>query len=203
MRVLVVEDEPAIADFIERGLRSEGYAVEVTGGGHDGQRRAMSEDFDLVLLDVMLPGASGLEILESIRRERSALPVILLTARGEVEDKVTGLDTGATDYVTKPFSFDELTARIRAHLRAGPSTEPATLRAADIEVDLLTRRVTRHGQEVSLSTTEFELLVYFLRHPREVVSREQILRAVWGYDFEPRTNIVQVYIGYLRRKLGR
>jgi DNA-binding response OmpR family regulator len=203
MKVLVVEDEPAIADFIERGLRAEGYLVEVATDGDDGARRALSDDFDLVVLDLMLPGTSGLDILDAIRSERTLLPVILLTARDQVEDKVAGLDAGATDYMTKPFSFDELSARIRAHVRAQPAEAPAILRAGGIEADLLTRRVTRGGEESSLSVTEFELLAYLLRHAGEVVSREQILRAVWGYDHEPGTNIVQVYVGYLRRKLGR
>ena len=203
MRVLVVEDEPAIADFIERGLRAEGYRVEVTADGTEGERKALGGDFDLVVLDVMLPGRSGLEVLAAIRRERTALPVILLTARGEIEDKVLGLDAGATDYVTKPFSFEELTARIRAHLRAPLAAEPSTIGAAGIDIDLLTRRVTRNGDAIALSPTEFDLLAYFVRHPGEVLSRERILRSVWGYEFEPRTNIVQVYVGYLRRKLGR
>jgi two-component system, OmpR family, response regulator len=203
MKVLVVEDEPAIADFIERGLRAEGYVVVVATDGAEGERRALDDDFDLVMLDVMLPGRSGLDVLAAIRRERAALPVIMLTARGEIEEKVAGLDTGATDYVTKPFSFEELTARIRAHLRAPRTAEPTTIGAGGIDVDLLARRVTRNGDTVPLSPTEFDLLAYFVRHPGEVLSRERILRSVWGYDFEPRTNIVQVYVGYLRRKLGR
>jgi len=203
MKVLVVEDEPAIADFIERGLRAEGYAVEVASDGAAGEARALADGFDLVVLDLMLPGRSGLEILEAIRESDATLPVILLTARDSVEDKVAGLDAGATDYVTKPFSFEELTARIRAHLRIPFEAEPTRLQAAGIEADLIARRVTRDGKLVALSATEFDLLSYFLRHPGEVISREQLLRAVWGYDFEPETNVVQVYIGYLRRKLGR
>lgn len=203
MRVLVVEDEPAIADFIERGLRAEGYAVEVAVDGVEGERRAVSDDFNLVVLDLMLPGQPGLSVLSAIRRADPLLPVILLTARGEVEDKVAGLDAGATDYVTKPFSFDELTARIRAHLRLPLEAEPTVLRAGGIELDLLGRKVTRAGAAVRLSTTEFELLAYFVRHPDQVLSREQILKGVWGYDLEADTNVVQVYVGYLRRKLGR
>lgn len=202
MRVLVVEDEPAIADFIERGLRAEGYDVQVALDGSEGQRLALTDDLDLVVLDMMLPGVSGLELLESIRRERAALPVIVLTARGEVADKVAGLDAGATDYVTKPFSFDELTARIRAHLRTPAGDGPTTLSAAGIEVDLLTRRVTRDGHAVQLSATEFDLLAYLVRNAGSVLTRAQLLKAVWGYDFEPTTNIVQVYVGYLRRKLA-
>jgi DNA-binding response OmpR family regulator len=203
MRVLVIEDEPAIADFIERGLHAEGYAVEVAADGEEGERLARGDSFDVVVLDLMLPSKGGIEVLEGIRETRPTLPVILLTARDRVEDKVAGLDAGATDYLTKPFSFEELTARIRAHLRLPMGAEATTLRAADIEVDLITRRVVRDGEPVVLSSTEFELLAYLLRHAGEVVSRDQILRSVWGYDFEPGTNVVQVYVGYLRRKLGR
>jgi DNA-binding response OmpR family regulator len=203
MRVLVVEDEPAIADFIERGLRADGYAVEVAGDGIEGERRAVGEDFDLIVLDLMLPGQPGLSVLSAIRRADPLMPVILLTARGEVDDKVAGLDAGATDYVTKPFSFDELTARIRAHLRLPLEAEPTVLSAGGIELDLLGRRVTRDGALVPLSATEFELLRYFVSRPNQVLSREQLLKGVWGYDFETSTNVVQVYVGYLRRKLGR
>ena len=203
MRVLVVEDEPAIADFVERGLRDDGYEVEVATDGPTGEGDALGGGFDLVVLDVMLPGRSGLDVLAAIRAADPLLPVILLTARGEVEDKVAGLDAGATDYVTKPFSFEELSARVRAHLRVPRSGEPTTLRAGGIELDLLTRRVTRDGAGVELSKNEFELLAYLVRHAGNVVSRDQILKAVWGYDFEPETNVVQVYVGYLRRKLAR
>jgi DNA-binding response OmpR family regulator len=203
MRALVIEDEPAIADFIQRGLRTEGYTVEVAADGEEGERLALEDVFDVVVLDLMLPRKGGIEVLEAIRRAHATLPVILLTARDRVEDKVAGLDAGATDYVTKPFSFEELTARIRAHLRLPIDAPPTTLSAADIEADLITRRVIRGGDPVLLSATEFELLAYLLRHAGEVVSREQILKSVWGYDFEPGTNLVQVYVGYLRRKLER
>ncbi len=203
MRVLVVEDEPAISDFVERGLRADGYAVEVAGDGLEGERRALSGDYDLLVLDVMLPGKSGLEVLAAVRQVDPVLPVVLLTARGEVQDRVEGLDAGATDYIAKPFSFDELAARVRAHLRTRTEAEPTTLGVEGIRADLLSRRVVvGEGREVALSGTEFDLLAFFLRNPDHVVSREQILRAVWGYDHEPGTNIVQVYVGYLRRKLG-
>jgi DNA-binding response OmpR family regulator len=201
MRILLIEDEPAIADFIERGLRAEGYSVELATDGVDGERRAIEGDCDLVLLDLMLPRRPGVEVLRAIRRVDPILPVILLTALGQVDDKVVGLDAGATDYLTKPFSFDELTARIRAHLRVPHGTEPTVLAAAGIEADLVSRTVVRDGQAMQLSAKEFDLLVYFMRRPDVVVSREQILREVWGYEFEPGTNIVQVYVGYLRRKL--
>src|SRR5579884_2617953 len=202
MRILVVEDETAIADFVQRGLQAEGYSVAVASDGLDGERQALSGDVALVLLDVMLPGRDGLSVLRNIRREKPELPVIMLTARDAVEDTVAGLDTGATDYVTKPFSFDELTARIRAHLRRPAQAESTVLSAAGIEMDLLSRDVRYAGRSVRLSAREFELLAYFLRHPGQVLSREQILSAVWGYDFDPGTNVVEVYVGYLRRKLS-
>jgi DNA-binding response OmpR family regulator len=197
-----VEDETSIADFVQRGLEGEGYAVTCAYDGEDGERRAMDEEVDLVVLDLMLPGKDGLSVLRSIRVEKPALPVIVLTARDAVEDKVAGLDSGATDYVTKPFSFEELTARVRAHLRRPIQGEPTELDAAGIHMDLISRDVTLEGEPVHLSAREFELLTYFMRHPNQVLSREQILSAVWGYDFDPGTNVVEVYVGYLRRKLA-
>ncbi|MDX6664848.1 MAG: two-component system, OmpR family, response regulator, partial [Solirubrobacteraceae bacterium] len=163
---------------------------------------ALTGRYTFVILDLLLPGRDGLDVLRGIRRTKPALPVIMLTARGEVADKVAGLDAGATDYVTKPFSVEELLARVRAHLRAPEQGEATRLEAAGIVVDLLRRSVTRDGVESQLSAKEFELLAYFLRHPGQVLSREQILSAVWGYDHDPRTNIVEVYVGYLRRKLA-
>jgi len=203
VRILVIEDEPGIVDFLERGLEAEGYSVTCVGDGERGEAIALREDVALVVLDLMLPGKHGLQVLEAIRHEKPMLPVVLLTARDQVRDKVDGLNKGATDYVTKPFSFEELVARIRAHLRV-PSQERATvLTGGDVTVNLLERRVTRSGAEVNLSTREFDLLVYFMRHKNQVLSREQILSAVWGYDFDPGTNVVEVYVGYLRRKLAR
>ncbi|MEA2374893.1 MAG: hypothetical protein QOD53_1356 [Thermoleophilaceae bacterium] len=201
MRILVIEDEPAIADFIDRGLRGDGYSVELAADGVEGERRATEDQFDLVVLDLMLPRRPGVDVLRAIRELDPALPVIVLTALGEVEDRIAGLDAGATDYLSKPFSFEELTARIRAHLRVPRAVEPTVLSVAGIEADLVNRTVTRNGNPVRLSATEFDLLAYFMRNPDAVLSREQILRAVWGYDFEPGTNIVQVYVGYLRRRL--
>jgi DNA-binding response OmpR family regulator len=200
MKILVVEDETAIADFVQRGLEAEGYAVDCAGDGLEGERQALEGKPDLVVLDLMLPGRDGISVLGKIRETKPSLPVIVLTARDTVEDKVAGLDSGATDYVTKPFSFDELTARIRAHLR-DPGAQGTQLEAAGIHVDLLSREVTL-GEAVHLSAREFDLLVYFMRHVGEVLSREQILSAVWGYDFDPGTNVVEVYVGYLRRKLA-
>ncbi len=203
MRILVAEDEAAIADFIDHGLSAEGYAVTVASTGDDALALALSEDFGLVVLDRMLPGRDGIEVLEALRAAKPELGVIMLTARTEVDDRVEALDAGAVDYMTKPFAFDELAARVRAHLRTPRQTQSTRLEALGIELDLLTRRVTRDGVEVALSTKEFDLLAYFLRHPANVLSREQILSAVWGYSHDPGTNIVEVYVSYLRRKLGR
>ncbi|MGK2931589.1 MAG: response regulator transcription factor [Solirubrobacterales bacterium] len=202
MRILVVEDEHAIADFIGRGLESEGYAVTCVGDGIEGEALALTGRFDLLILDWMLPGRSGLEILGSFRKGDRATPVIVLTARSEIEDRVRGLDSGATDYVTKPFAFEELVARVRAHLRQPGQETPSELAASDIHLDLLKRRVTRADREVSLSAKEFDLLAFLMRHPGQVLSREQLLNGVWGYDYDPGTNIVGVYIAYLRKKLA-
>ncbi len=201
MRILIVEDEVGIARFLESALRAEGFATEVAADGDVGERLALNGDYDLVLLDVMLPRRSGLDVLASIRRGRPEVPVIMLTALGEKEDVVAGLDRGADDYVTKPFDLDELLARVRAQLRRPAQRDPTRLEAADIEVDLRTREVSRLGTGVHLTAREFELLVYLMRHPNQVLSREQILNAVWGYDYDPGTNVLSVYINYLRRKL--
>jgi DNA-binding response OmpR family regulator len=202
MRILVVEDEAGIADFVQRGLSAEGHQVEVAGDGLEGERRALANDVDLVILDRLLPGRDGLDVLKAIRAAKPALPVIMLTARGEVADRVAGLDAGATDYVVKPFAFDELAARVRAHLRSPGQATSSRLEGAGIAVDLLSREVARDGVPVALSAKEFELLAHFLRHPNQVLSRAQLLSGVWGYDFDPGTNVVEVYVGYLRRKLA-
>jgi DNA-binding response OmpR family regulator len=202
VRILIIEDEAAIADFLSRGLEAEGYSVTSVGNGEEGEEIARREDVDLVIVDVMLPGKDGFAVLDAIREERAAVPVLVLTARDQVQDKVDGLNKGATDYVTKPFSFDELAARIRAHLRLPTQAEATVLEAGDITVNLLKRRVTRAGAEANLSAREFDLLTYFIRHKGQVLSREQILNSVWGYGFDPGTNVVEVYVGYLRRKLG-
>jgi DNA-binding response OmpR family regulator len=201
MRILVVEDERSIADFIERGLRSEGYAVTCAHDGEAAELEALSGDFGLVLLDVLLPKKNGLEVLKGLRARDAETPVILLTARGEVEHKVEGLDLGANDYIVKPFSFEELLARIRAHLRRPDQSAASGLEAGDITLDFRTRDVKRAGEDVRLTAREFELLAYLMRHPNQVLSRSQILNAVWGYDYDPGTNVLEVYIGYLRRKL--
>jgi DNA-binding response OmpR family regulator len=203
VRVLLVEDEPGIVDFVKRGLEAEGFAVQAALDGIEGERLALSGDFDAIVLDLMLPARSGLEILASLRRVRPSVPVIVLTARGEIDDRVEGLDAGAVDYLVKPFSLAELVARVRAQLRVRSEASASTLRAEGIEVNLIARKVRRGGAAVQLSTTEFELLVYLMRHRGQVRSREEILGAVWGYEHDPATNVVDVYIGYLRRKLAR
>lgn len=202
MRVLVIEDEHMLAGFIRQSLRSAGYAVGVRHDGPAGEAAALTGDFALVLLDLSLPGRDGLDVLASIRSRLPELPVIVLTARSAVEEKVRALDQGATDYVTKPFSFDELLARVRAHLRSPRQAEAAALRVGDISADLRSRRVMRDGHEVTLTAREFQLLVYLMRHPDQVLSRVQILNAVWGFDFDPGTKVLEVYVGYLRRKLS-
>ena len=202
MRILVVEDEPAIAEFVERGLRAEGYSVDRAGDGDEGLRRALTGQYDLVLLDILLPGRDGLEILTAIRGQDRQVPVIMLSALGEIEDRVRGLDRGATDYVVKPFSMEELLARVRAHLRRPHQETADVLEVGDLRLNLRTRRCERDGGEVQLTTREFELLAYLMRHPGQVLSREQILNAVWGFDYEPGTNVLEVYVSYLRAKLG-
>jgi DNA-binding response OmpR family regulator len=199
--ILVIEDEPGIVDFLERGLRAQGFDVITAMDGTTGATAALDQDIDLVVLDLMLPGRSGLDVLGSLHAAKPGLPVIVLTALGEVEHRVAGLDAGAVDYLTKPFSLTELAARIRAQLRAASHAPRTTLSAGDIEVNLITREVRRGGELVRLSTTEFELLSYLMHNRGHVLSREQILRAVWGYEYDPGTNVVDVYIGYLRRKL--
>jgi len=200
--ILVIEDEPGIVDFVKRGLEGEGFPVEAALDGLEGERRALGESFDLIVLDLMLPGRSGMEILGALRQAKLKVPVIALTARGEIEDRVAGLDAGAVDYLVKPFSLAELAARVRAQLRLAMQSPAASLRVGDLEVNLITREVRRAGDQVRLSSTEFDLLVHLIRGRGRVLTREQILSTVWGYEHDPGTNIVDVYIGYLRRKLG-
>ncbi len=204
MRVMLVEDEPLIASFIAKGLAAEGHGVEIVERGDTALDRFAAEAPDLVLLDVMLPGLDGFDVLAAIRAIEPGVPVIMLTARGEVEDRVRGLDLGATDYVVKPFAFAELAARVRAHLRTTGASRPRradTLEAGRVRLDLLRREATAGDETVTLSAREFALLAYLMRHPEQVLSRQQILGGVWGYSFDPRSNIVDVYIGYLRSKL--
>ena len=202
-QVLVIEDEPGIVDFLERGLGSLGFDVIAAADGVSGAELARGEEVDVVVLDLMLPKRSGLDVLAELHATKPELPVIVLTALGEVEARVTGLDAGAVDYLVKPFSLNELAARIRAHLRSQANVPVTKLQVDDLEIDLITREVRRAGELVRLSTTEFELLVYLVRNRGRVLTREQILRTVWGYEHDPETNVVDVYIGYLRRKLRR
>jgi DNA-binding response OmpR family regulator len=200
--IVLIEDEPGIVDFIDRGLRARGFEVRAAMDGNAGLDLALAEQVDLVVLDLMLPRKSGMDVLREVSQQRPGLPVIVLTARGEVEDRVEGLDAGAVDYLVKPFALAELEARIRAQLRSARQAQPTTVRRAGIEIDLLSRSVRRNGESVRLTNTEFDLLAYFMNHPGQVLNRQQILRAVWGYGHDPATNIVDVYIGYLRRKLA-
>jgi DNA-binding response OmpR family regulator len=200
-RILIAEDETRIAAFIEKGLRSHGYTTLTATDGHSAAAMARDDDFDLLVLDLGLPGQDGIEVLTTIRARGERIPVIILTARDSVADRVTGLDQGADDYLTKPFSFDELLARIRVRLRDTGTTEITTITAGDVVLDIRTRRVNIDGNTVELTAKEYALLEMFLRHPDQVLSREQILSHVWGYDFDPGSNVVDVYVRYLRKKL--
>jgi DNA-binding response OmpR family regulator len=199
--ILVVEDEPGIVDFLERGLEGQGFEVRAELDGERGLERALREEVDLLVLDLLLPRRSGLDVLAAVHDAKPELPVIVLTALDQVEQRVTGLDAGAADYLTKPFSLHELAARIRAQLRVAAQSQRTVLRGGEVEVDLISREVKYAGKPVRLSTTEFELLTYLMRNHGHALSREQILRAVWGYEYDPGTNVVDVYVGYLRRKL--
>jgi DNA-binding response OmpR family regulator len=202
MRILLVEDERPIAEFTKRGLEAEGYSVSCAFDGEEGLAKARTGDYALIVLDVLLPKLSGLEVMHAIRERDESLPVIMLTALAETEDVVTGLDLGANDYLTKPFAFDELLARIRANLRQPGQVSPNSLEVGSLNLDFQTREVSRAGHGVKLTAREFELLAYLMRYPDQVLSRAQILNAVWGYDYDPGTNVLDVYIGYLRRKLA-
>jgi DNA-binding response OmpR family regulator len=201
-RILIAEDEHGISSFLENGLRASGFAATVVEDGASALALARTEQFDLVVLDLGLPTRDGLSVLEELRREGSRLPVIILTARTELVDTIAGLDLGADDYVTKPFRFDELLARIRARLRRDGAPEDRELRAGEVLLDLRTRRARVGEREVELSAREFSLAEVFFRNPGQVLSREQLLSLVWGYDRDPGSNVVDVYVGYLRRKLG-
>ncbi len=200
--ILIVEDEVRISTFVKRGLQSAGYACTVMSDGVEGLIEAETGAYDLVLLDVGLPTMDGFEILRRIRVSHSQLPVIILTARNSVEDTVLGLDGGANDYLAKPFKVDELLARIRLRLREAPQVASMELRHGSLSLDLSTRRVRIGERVVDLSVREFALAEEFLRHPEQVLSREQLLSRVWGYDFDPGSNVLDVYIRYLRNKIG-
>jgi len=203
--ILIVEDDQGIASFLAKGLKAEGYATAVARDGDEALALAATsgEDLDLVLLDLTLPGTDGLSVLRTWRAERVGVPVIVLTARDETADKVRGLDTGADDYVTKPFAFDELLARVRAALRSVEQRSSTELVVDDLRLDLLTKVAWRGGRRVDLAPKEWALLELFMRHPDQLLSRSQILARVWDYDFDPGTNVVEVYVSYLRRKLNQ
>jgi DNA-binding response OmpR family regulator len=200
-RIVVIEDDPGIVDFVTRGLTAAGLEVVSAGDGEAGEALALGERVDLVVLDLMLPRRSGTEVLRALSDNRPGLPVIVLTARGELRDRVEGLRAGAVDYMVKPFALAELEARIQAQLRAARQAPETTLRCGGLRIDLLARRVSHDGHTVRLTTTEFDLLTYLAQNLGSVLSRVQILRAVWGSAHDPGTNIVDVYVGYLRRKL--
>jgi DNA-binding response OmpR family regulator len=202
-RVLVVEDERKVLRSLQRGLEQEGYEVVTAANGDAGSELAVSQAFDCVVLDLMLPGRDGLQVLADLRRAGKTMPVLVLTARDAIEDRVTGLDAGADDYLVKPFAFAELLARLRVLLRRGQGERETVLRLADLEMDLLARRVTRGGVEVVLTQREFEVLEYLLRHKNAVVTRDMLGREVWKEPEHALTNVIDVYINLLRRKVER
>jgi len=201
MRILVVEDDKKVASFLEKGLREDGYSVDVAHDGDDGSLKAHVHDYDLLILDIMLPGKTGYEILTELRREQSAVPVLLLTARDATEDIVRGLDAGADDYLTKPFSFEVLLARVRALVRRGGARRLERLRYEDVEIDRIQHTAHRGGRDLRLTPKEFQLLEYFLLHPEEVVKRTHLLEKVWDLHFDPMSNVVDVHVAKLRKKL--
>lgn len=202
MRVLVVEDELKMARAIRRGLEREGYAVDLAATGDDAVFQGVENEYDAIVLDVMLPGRDGFSVCEELRSKGRWSPVLMLTARSAVEDRIRGLDVGADDYLVKPFAFGELLARVRALLRRGPSERPVRLSVGDVVLDPASHTVTRDASVVDLSPREFALLEFLMRHAGEVVSRTQILDHVWDYNYDGMSNVVDVYIGYLRKKLG-
>jgi len=203
MKILVVEDDRKVAGFIEQGLREEGYAVDVALNGTDGLWLATENDYDAIVLDVMLPGLDGLEVCRRLRSAQRWAPVLLLTARGAVDDRVEGLDAGADDYLTKPFSFAELAARLRSLVRRTTGARPTVLEVGDLRVDPATHRAWRGDIELALSPKEMALLEVFMRHPGEVVTRTQILDRVWDFAYDGVSNVVDQYVAYLRRKVDR
>jgi DNA-binding response OmpR family regulator len=202
MRILAIDDEPAILRMLERGLAAAGHQVQTAATGEDGAILAEDEAVDLVLLDISLPELGGHDVLSRIRGRRPRLPVLMLTARDDLGNKLRALDSGADDYLTKPFAFDELLARIRALTRRGDQAAASKLEVGDVRLDLIARRAWRGDRVIDLSNREFSLLEYLLRNPNQVLSRTQILFAVWEYDADPSSNVVDVYVRYLRRKLG-
>jgi two-component system OmpR family response regulator len=203
MRVLVVEDEPKMAGLVKRGLEEEGIAVDVSGRGEDAVWMAGSTEYDVVVLDVMLPGIDGFETCRRLRADHVPTPILMLTARDGVQDRIAGLDAGADDYLVKPFDFGELLARLRALGRRGTGEKGTVLRVADLELDPATRRVARGGREITLTTKEFQVLEVFMRHPDHVLTRYQLLEGAWDSRYEHNSNVIEVYIRSLREKLDR
>jgi DNA-binding response OmpR family regulator len=202
-RVLIVEDEPKVRHSLEQALRAEGYEVATAATGEAGFELAVNRPFDCIILDLMLPGRDGLQVLGDLRRNGNGVPVLILTARDAVEDRVTGLDAGADDYLVKPFAIAELLARLRVLMRRGPAERETVLRAADLAMDLLQRKVTRAGVDISLTQREFEVLEYFLRHKNAVVTRRMLGRDIWKDPSYELTNVIDVYINFVRRKVER
>jgi len=201
MRILLVEDEKKVADIVARGLKAEGYAVDVTHDGQDAWQMASAYDYDLAILDLMLPGMSGTELLEKIRRKNSQIPILILTARDTMDDKVKNFEAGADDYLTKPFAFAELLVRVKALLRRGPVNRSSVLRVGDLEIDRLSKTVRRAGKKIELTAKEYALLEYLASHPGRVFSRTMIIEHVWDQSFQGLTNIVDVYVRHLRAKV--
>ncbi len=201
MRLLVVEDDRKVASFLSKGLREEGYSVDTAHDGNDGLLKAHVHDYDLILLDVMLPGKTGFEIVRELRAREDMVPILMLTARDDRQDIVMGLDSGADDYLTKPFGLDELLARVRALLRRGGSSRPDRLIYEDLELDRVAHQAHRRGRKLDLTPKEFQLLEYLMLHPERVVRRTELLEKVWDLSFDPMSNVVDVHVGHLRRKL--
>lgn len=202
MRVLVVEDEPRIAGFLNQGLSEAGYAVDVAHDGEEGMAYVSVSEYDAIILDIMLPKLDGMALLRKLRSKAIGTPVLMLTARDALDDRIKGLDAGADDYLVKPFAFPELLARLRALLRRPPMQTGAVLRIGDLELDAARREVRRGGKLVNLSPREFSLLEYMMRHPDQVLTRTQIAEHIWSFDFYGTSNVVDVYVGYLRRKIA-
>jgi heavy metal response regulator len=203
MRILVIEDEKKVADFIKRGLKEEGYAVDVASDGEEGLFQAMEISYDLILLDLMLPKLDGINLCKKLRENHIQTPLIMLTAKDSVQDKVTGLDSGADDYLTKPFSFEELLARIRALLRKERGHQLSRLQVADLVLDLVSHKVWSGKEEIILTAKEYALLEYFMRNAGTIITRTMIAEHVWDINFDTFTNVIDVYVNYLRNKIDK
>ncbi|MCA9483340.1 MAG: response regulator transcription factor [Nitrospina sp.] len=203
MRILIVEDEKKVAAFIRKGLEEETYAVDAAHDGEEGLLLAETNQYDLIVLDLMLPKMNGLEVLEKLRDKRNNTPILLLTAKDSVEDKVTGLNKGADDYLTKPFAFSELLARVRSLLRRGQSETQTVLQVSDLTLDLISHKVNRNGEEIELTGKEYSLLEYFMRNVGKVLTRTMIAEHVWDYNFDTFTNVIDVYVNHLRKKIDK